>query len=32
MVPVLRLPSAKLTERAAEYLIEAGFPAIEITG
>lgn len=31
MVPVLRLPSAKLTERAAEYLIEAGFPAIEIT-
>ena len=31
VVPVLRLPSAKLTERAAEYLVEAGFPAIEIT-
>jgi 2-dehydro-3-deoxyphosphogluconate aldolase/(4S)-4-hydroxy-2-oxoglutarate aldolase len=31
VVPVLRLPSAKLTERAADYLVEAGFPAIEIT-
>jgi 2-dehydro-3-deoxyphosphogluconate aldolase/(4S)-4-hydroxy-2-oxoglutarate aldolase len=31
VVPVLRLPSAKLTERAVEYLAEAGFPAIEIT-
>lgn len=31
VVPVLRLPSAKLTERAAEYLVEAGFSAIEIT-
>lgn len=31
VVPVLRLPSAKLTERAAECLLEAGFAAIEIT-
>ena len=31
VVPVLRLPSAKLTERAAEILLEAGFNAIEIT-
>ena len=31
VVPVLRLPSAKLTERAAEILLEAGFGAIEIT-
>jgi 2-dehydro-3-deoxyphosphogluconate aldolase/(4S)-4-hydroxy-2-oxoglutarate aldolase len=31
VVPVLRLPSAKLTERAVDYLLEAGFKAIEIT-
>jgi len=31
VVPVLRLPSAKLTERAAECLLDAGFTAIEIT-
>jgi 2-dehydro-3-deoxyphosphogluconate aldolase / (4S)-4-hydroxy-2-oxoglutarate aldolase len=31
VVPVLRLPSAKLTERAVEFLLEAGFGAVEIT-
>jgi len=31
VIPVLRLPSAKLTERAVDYLLEAGFKAIEIT-
>jgi 2-dehydro-3-deoxyphosphogluconate aldolase/(4S)-4-hydroxy-2-oxoglutarate aldolase len=31
VVPVLRLPSAKLTERAVEHLLEVGFPAVEIT-
>lgn len=31
MVPVLRLPSAELTERALDYLGEAGFGSAEIT-
>jgi 2-dehydro-3-deoxyphosphogluconate aldolase/(4S)-4-hydroxy-2-oxoglutarate aldolase len=31
VVPVLRLASAELTERAARYLAEAGFGTVEIT-
>jgi 2-keto-3-deoxy-6-phosphogluconate aldolase len=31
MVPVLRLPSAELTERAVLLLQEAGFATVEIT-
>ncbi|HEV3008013.1 MAG TPA: bifunctional 4-hydroxy-2-oxoglutarate aldolase/2-dehydro-3-deoxy-phosphogluconate aldolase [Burkholderiales bacterium] len=31
MIPVLRLASAELTERAIEHLVEAGFRTIEIT-
>jgi 2-dehydro-3-deoxyphosphogluconate aldolase/(4S)-4-hydroxy-2-oxoglutarate aldolase len=31
VVPVLRLPSAELTERAVECLLAAGFQAVEIT-
>jgi 2-dehydro-3-deoxyphosphogluconate aldolase / (4S)-4-hydroxy-2-oxoglutarate aldolase len=31
VVPVLRLPSAELTERAVDCLLEAGFGAVEIT-